>query len=100
MRYNRRGRNVAWDKTAINEARTRWTQTLIVVGIFAFLTGLAVVIDWTLLSPRPGRLSIPWMFAVFSGAFAITAAFAVWTAGSLGLPSFLLLSPLSARRRW
>ena len=101
MRYNGSGRNVAREKPAINEARTHWTQTLIVVGVFAFLTGLAVVADWVLLdTDSPRRLSLPWMFAVFSGAFAITATFAVWTARSLGLPSFLLLSPLSARRRW
>lgn len=101
VRYNGARRNVARGKTAINEARTHWIQTLIVVGVFALLTGLAVVVDWVLLdADGPRGLSLPWMFVVFSGAFAITAAFAVWTAGSLGLPSFLLLSPLSARRRW
>lgn len=101
MRYNGPGRNVTRDKSAINEARTPWTQTLLVIAGFALLTGLAVVLDWVLLDTQgPRRLSLPWMFAVFSGAFAITASFAVWTAGSLGLPSFLLLSPLSARRRW
>ena len=101
MGYNRLRRNVAREKSAINETSTHWTQTLIVIGIFALLTGLAVVGDWVLLdTDSPRRLSLPWMFAVFSGAFAIIATFAVWTARSLGLPSFLLLSPLSARRRW
>jgi membrane protease YdiL (CAAX protease family) len=64
------------------------------------LSGLAVVFDWIVRSPRPDRLSIPWMLVVFSGAFAIMAAFAVWTARSLSLPSFLLLAPISPRRRW
>ena len=40
------------------------------------------------------------MLVVFSAAFTITSTFAVWTARSLGLPSFLLLSRLSSRRRW
>ncbi len=70
------------------------------IGIFAFVSALAVVLDWVVRSPRADHLSAPWMMAVFSGAFAITAAFAVWTASSLGLTSFLLLSPQSARRRW
>ena len=58
-----------------------------------------MVFDWIVRSPRPDRLSIPMMMVVFSGAFAITAAFAVWTARSLSLPSFLLLAPISPRRR-
>jgi len=71
-----------------------------VIGVFALASAFAVVLDWVVRSPRAGHLSVPWMMVVFSGAFAITAAFAVWTASSLGLTSFLLLSPLSARRRW
>jgi hypothetical protein len=71
-----------------------------VVGTFAVFSALAVVLDWVVRSRHPDHLSVPWMMVVFSGAFAITAAFAVWTARSLGLPSFLLLAPISARRRW
>jgi hypothetical protein len=100
VRYNGLRRNVARDSRAINEARTGWKQTLTVVGIFALLSALAVVLDWAVRSPRAPHLSVPWMLMVFSGAFTITAAFAVWTADSLGLPSFLLLSSLSARQRW
>ena len=93
-------RNVAWGFGAINEARTRLTDTLIVVGTSALLSTLAVVLDWVVRARQPERLSVPWMLVVFFGVFAITAAFSIWTARSLGLPSFLLLSPLSARRRW
>jgi membrane protease YdiL (CAAX protease family) len=100
VRYNDPGRNVAWDSETINEPRTRWKPTLIVVGVFALLSALSVVLDWVVRAQTPDHLSVPWMLVVFSGAFAITAAFAVWTAGSLGLPSFLLLAPISARRRW
>lgn len=75
-------------------------RTVAVVGIFALCSALAVVLDWIVRAQHPYRLSLPWMLVVFSGAFAITAAFAVWTARSLGLPSFLLLAPLSPRARW
>jgi membrane protease YdiL (CAAX protease family) len=75
-------------------------RALSVVGSFALLSSLAVVLDWVARTQRPGDLSVPWMMVVFSFAFAITAAFAVWTAGSLGLPSFLLLAPISGRARW
>lgn len=93
-------RNVAWDLGVINESRTAWAPTLTVVGCFAFLSALGIVLDWLITSPRASGPALPWMLLVFSAAFAITAAFAVWTASSLGLPSFLLLSPLSVRRRW
>lgn len=100
VRYNDPGRNLARGLRAINEPRTRWTRTLAVVGAFALVSALAVVLDWRVRTQHPEHLSVPWMVAVFSGAFAITAAFGVWTAGSLGLPSFLLLTPLSPRARW
>lgn len=100
VRYNGNGRNVSRDIRAINEPRTRWTQTLAVVGTFALLTALAVILDWVVRLQRADHPSIPWMLLTFSGAFGITAAFAVWTARSLGLPSFLLLAPISPRRRW
>jgi len=100
VRYNGVGRNVSRDIRAINETPTRWTQTLSVVGVFALFSALAVVLDWAVRMQRPQHLSISWMLLVFSGAFAITAAFAVWTARSLGLPSFLLLSSMPAHHRW
>ncbi len=59
-----------------------------------------MVADEVITAPAASLPSVPWMLVVFSAAFAITSAFAVWTARSLGLPSFLLLSPLSSRRRW
>lgn len=100
MRYNGIGRNVSRDIRAINEPRTRWTRTLVIVGFFALLTALAVMLDWVVRLQRPDVPSIPWILLTFAGAFGITAAYAVWTAGSLGLPSFLLLAPISPRRRW
>ena len=95
-----RRRNVSRGFEAINERRTPWLKVLIVVGLFASLSALAVVLDWAVDARRPTHLSVPWMLLVFSSAFAITAAFTVWTAHSLGLPSFLLLAPISTRRRW
>lgn len=100
VRYNGIRRNLSRDLRAINEPRTRWTRTLVVVGFFALLTALAVILDWVVRLQRADDTSIAWMLLTFSGAFAITAAFAVWTARSLGLPSFLLLAPISPRRRW
>jgi len=100
VRYNGVGRNVSRDFRAINDTPTRWKQTFSVVGIFALCSALAVVLDWVVRGDHPPGLSVPWALLVFSGAFAITAAFAVWTARSLGLPSFLLLAPIPARRRW
>lgn len=70
------------------------------VGTFALMSALAVVLDWVVRTQRPEHLSVSWMLVVFSFAFGITAAFAVWTAGSFGMPSFLLLAPISARARW
>lgn len=48
---------------------------------------------------RYGSLSLPSVVGFYLAAFAITSYFAVWTATSLRLPSFLLLSPLTWRRR-
>ena len=92
--------NVAWDSGTINESRTVGRRTLLVVGTAVLLSTAAVVADEVITSPAASLPSVPWMLVVFSAAFTITSAFAVWTARSLGLPSFLLLSPLSSRRRW
>ncbi len=94
------GRNVARDFEAINDTRTDWTKTLPVVGSFALVSALAMVLDWGIRPPRAGLPPLPLAFLVFFAVFGIVAAFAVWTASSLGLPSFLLLSNLSGRRRW
>ncbi|MCH7823791.1 MAG: CPBP family intramembrane metalloprotease [Acidobacteria bacterium] len=96
----REGRNVAWDFRPINEARTSWGQTLVVVGTCALLSALAMVLDWRIRPPGPSLPPLPLALVVFFAVFCIMAAFAVWTATSLGLLSFLLLSRLSVRRKW
>lgn len=60
----------------------------------------AVVLDEVITSGGSASVDVPRMAIVVFGAFAITSFFAVWTASTLGLPTFLLLSPLSSRRRW
>ncbi len=59
-----------------------------------------MVLDWWIRPPSPRLLPLPLALVVFFAVFCIVAAFSVWTATSLGLPSFLLLSPLSSRRKW
>jgi len=71
-----------------------------VVGAAVLASAAAVVVDEVLTSPRVSAPGIPWMLAVFLGVFTVTNAFAVWTARSLGLPSFLLLSAAPSRRCW
>ena len=61
---------------------------------------MAMVIDWQIRPPGRGLPPLPLAFVVFFAVFCIVAAFAVWIASSLGLPSFLLLSQLSGRRKW
>ena len=58
------------------------------------------MLDEVIASGGATMADVPRMLLVFLGAFAITSSFAVWTASSLELPTFLLLAPLSARRRW
>ena len=59
-----------------------------------------MVFDRLIRPPSAVLPPLPLALLMFFAAFAIMAAFAVWTASSLGLPSFLLLSPISGRRRW
>ena len=59
-----------------------------------------MVLDWWIRPPSPRLQPLPLALVVFFAAFCIMAAFAVWIATSLGLPSFLLLSQLSSRRKW
>ena len=99
-RYNGENRNVARDLGTINETRTARFRTPLVIGAAVLLSTVAVVADEVITSPATTLPGVPWMLAVFFAAFAITSSFAVWTARDLGLPTFLLLSPLSGRRRW
>ena len=59
-----------------------------------------MVLDWRIRPPGSRLPPLPLALVVFFVVFCIMAAFAVWIATSLGLPSFLLLSPLSGRRKW
>jgi len=58
-----------------------------------------MVLDWRIRPPGSRLPPLPLAFVVFFVVFCIMAAFAVWIATSLGLPSFLLLSRLSGRRK-
>jgi len=78
-------------------ARTRWYW---VIGAAVFSSTAAVVFDEAITPPETSIGHILRMLLVFAAAFAITTAFAAWTATSLGLPSFLVLAPISSRRRW
>jgi len=92
--------NVAWDSGAINETRTAAYWTFLVIGIAVLSSTVAVVADEVLTAPAASLPSVPWMLTLFFTVFAITSVFAVWTARSLELPSFLLLALVSRRRRW
>ena len=76
------------------------TRTFWVVATAVVLSTCAVVLDEVITSPGPGIADVPLMLLVFLAAFTITTGFAVWTATSLGLPSFLVLAPISSQRRW
>ena len=78
----------------IPRTRIFWVVTAAVV-----VSTVAVVVDEVIASPEARLPYVPLMLLVFFSAFTITTAFAVWTATSLGLPSFLALAPVSPRRR-
>ncbi|MFQ5742044.1 MAG: type II CAAX prenyl endopeptidase Rce1 family protein [Acidobacteriota bacterium] len=72
----------------------------ILIVAVAVLLSTATAVLYEVVIDGVALRSLPAIVGVFLAAFSITSYFAVWTASSLGLPTFLLLSPLPSRHKW
>lgn len=72
----------------------------ILAACFVVVATTIVAVAYELLRQRATVSALPALALFYGGTSGIITAFAVWTAGDVGLPSLLVLSRLPARERW
>lgn len=75
-----------------------WTRVRAAAVATAATTAIAIAYE--VIRQGFSAAALPPLLLFYGGSAAIIIAFSVWTAAEIGLPSFLILSELSARERW